>query len=175
MEAPLTENAISSLLSGSVHLQPLLQVFSLQPFGPTNATTPRFRITISDGNNTHQTLLPTTLNSLISNGEIQEGSVIKLSKCTCTVIHNNTYWLLPIILIPLLCSLAYTFLPTTNIINFITPLLILAFSSPTGLLKYLILNWSTTSLPLLGALFLFYYWLALAFQLVHQLANPSAS
>ena len=93
MEAPLTENAISSLLSGAVHLQPLLQVFSLQPFGPANATTPRFRITISDGSNTHQTLLPTTFNSLISNGELQEGSVIKLAKCTCTVVHNNTYFL----------------------------------------------------------------------------------
>ena len=92
MEAPLIENAISSLLSGAIHLQPLLQVFSLQPFGPTNATTPRFRITILDGSNTHQTLLPTTFNSLISNGELQEGSVIKLSKCTCTVIHNNTYF-----------------------------------------------------------------------------------
>ena len=90
MEAPLTKNVISYLLSGSVHLQPLLQVFSLQPFRPTNATTPRFRITISDGNNTHQTLLPTTFNSLISNGELQEGFVIKLSKCTCTIIHNNT-------------------------------------------------------------------------------------
>ena len=66
MESPLTENAISSLLFGFVHLQPLLQVFSLHPFGPTNATTPRFRITISDGNNTHQTLLPATFNSLIS-------------------------------------------------------------------------------------------------------------
>ena len=92
MEVPLTENVVSSLMSGAIHLQPLMQVFSLHPFGPTNATTPRFRITISDGNNTHQTLLPTTFNSLISNGELQEGSVIKLAKCTCTVVHNNTYF-----------------------------------------------------------------------------------
>ena len=135
MEAPLTENVISSLLAGFVHIQPFLQVLLLQPIGPKNETTPHFRITISDGNNMHQTLLPTTFNSLISNGELQEGSVIKLSKCTCIVVHNNTYCFLPIILSPLLCSLAYTFLPTTNIINFITPLLILAFSSPTGLLQ----------------------------------------
>ena len=73
-----------------------------------------------------------------------------------------------------LSSLGCEFLPTTphHKLNRFTNSCIFSLI---GLLRYLILTWSTTNLTLLGALFLLYYQLALAFQLVHQLANPFAS
>ena len=99
MEPPLTEDVISLLLSGSVHLQPYLQVVSLSPVGSNKSTNTCFRMTISDGTNTHQTLLPISFNALLSDDGLQEGSIIKLIKCICNVVHDATYILFPFCLI----------------------------------------------------------------------------
>ena len=99
MEPPLTKYVISLLLFGSVHLQPYLQVVSLSLVGSTKSMNTCFWLTISDGTNVHQMLLPVAFKPFLSDGGLQEGSIIKLIKCIYNIVHNTTYILFPFCLI----------------------------------------------------------------------------
>ena len=91
METMLTEDSISLLLHGVVNLFPLVQVSSLKQVNSLNSSSMRFRICISDGIHKHELLLPTIYSSLVETGQLKEGSIIKVTKCTCNIVHNVTY------------------------------------------------------------------------------------
>ena len=91
MESMLTEDSISLLLHGVVNIFPLVQVSSLNQVNSLNSSSIRFRISISDGLHKHEILLPTIYSSLVETGQLKEGSIIKLTKCTSNIVHSVMY------------------------------------------------------------------------------------
>ena len=91
MESMLTEDSISLLLHGVVNLFPLVQVSSLNQVNSLNSSSIWFLISISDGLHKHELLLPTIYSSLVETGKLKEGSIIKVTKCTCNIVHSVTY------------------------------------------------------------------------------------
>ena len=91
METMLTEDSISLLLHGAVNLFPLVQVSLLNQVNSLNSSSIRFQISISNDLHKHELLLPIIYGSLVENGPIKEGTIIKLTQCTCNIVHNVTY------------------------------------------------------------------------------------
>ena len=91
MESMLTEDSISLLLHGAVNICPLVQVSSLNQVNSLNSSSIRFQISISGGLQKHEILLPTIYSSLVETGQLKEGSIIKLTKCTSNIVHSVTY------------------------------------------------------------------------------------
>ena len=85
IETMLTDNVVSLLLHGAVNVFPLLQVFSLSQVNSLNSTTVRFRISISDSRQKHDTLLPTIYNSIVEDGKLKDGTIIKVTQFTCNI------------------------------------------------------------------------------------------
>ena len=87
----LTEDAISLLLHGVVNLWPLVQVSTLNQVNSLNSSTIRFWISISDGLHKHAILLLIIYNNLVEYGKLKEGTIIKVTQCTCNIVHNVTH------------------------------------------------------------------------------------
>ena len=100
MESILTEDSISLLLHGVVNLFLLVQVSSLNQVNSLNSSSIRFRISISNGLRKHDLLLPTIYSSLVENGQLKEGTIIKVTQCTCIIVHNVTYVWFPCCFFP---------------------------------------------------------------------------
>ena len=90
MEPILTENAIPKMLNGSTEMQPLLQVVNIGSVYSSKTNAPHYHITLSDGTYQHRTLLPFAYGAQVASEEIQIGSIISLTKSTCTVSQNST-------------------------------------------------------------------------------------
>ena len=90
METMIIEASISLLLHGVVNLCPLVQVSSLNQVNSLNSSSIWFRISISDDLHKHDLLLPIIYNSLVENGQLKEGTIIKVTQCTCNIVHNAT-------------------------------------------------------------------------------------
>ena len=88
MESMLTKVSISLLLHGAINLLPLVQVSSLNQVNSLKSSSIRFQISISDGLHRHELLLPTIYSSLVETGQLKEGSIIKVTKCTCNIVHS---------------------------------------------------------------------------------------
>ena len=69
----------------------LAQVSTLNQVNSLNSSTIWFQISISNGLHKHELLLPIIYNSLVEDGKLKEGSIIKFTQCTCNVVHNVTY------------------------------------------------------------------------------------
>ena len=91
MEIMLTRDTISLLLHGVVNIFPLVQVSSLNQVNSLNSSSIQFRISISNELHKHELLLPIIYNSLVENGQLKEGTIIKVTQCTCSIVHNVTY------------------------------------------------------------------------------------
>ena len=95
MAAQLTPGAVAAISEhadgGNGTLQPVLQVVDVRIVpnvkSPTNHE--RFRMLLSDGVHTMQSMLATAENVLIHNGSIKKGSVIHLHEFTCSTIQNR--------------------------------------------------------------------------------------
>ncbi|CAD6334907.1 unnamed protein product [Miscanthus lutarioriparius] len=95
MAAQLTPGAVAAISEhadgGNGTLQPVLQVVDVRIVpnvkGPTNHE--RFRMLLSDGVHTMQSMLATAENVLIHNGSIKKGSIIHLHEFTCSTIQNR--------------------------------------------------------------------------------------
>ena len=90
MTTNLTENSISSMLSGSTHIQPCLQIVELEPIQSVQKTTPRYRTALSDGTHKKHIILPQDFNDLISTGLLQKGSVINVKSWVASAIGPST-------------------------------------------------------------------------------------
>eukprot|EP00253_Pinus_taeda_P005195 PITA_05195 len=90
MTTNLTENAISSMLSGSTHIQPCLQIVELEPIQSVQKTTPRYRTALSDGTHKKHIILPQDFNDLVSTGLLQKGSVINVKIWAASTIGPST-------------------------------------------------------------------------------------
>ncbi|XP_066362133.1 replication protein A 70 kDa DNA-binding subunit C-like [Miscanthus floridulus] len=95
MAAQPTPGAVAAISEhadgGNGTLQPVLQVVDVRIVSnvksPTNHE--RFRMLLSDGVHTMQSMLATAENVLIHNGSIQKGSIIHLHEFTCSTIQNH--------------------------------------------------------------------------------------
>eukprot|EP00253_Pinus_taeda_P024392 PITA_24392 len=90
MTTNLTENAISSMLSGSTHIQPCLQIVELDPIQLVQKTTLRYRTAISDRTHKKHIILPQDFNDLVSTGLLQKGSVINVKSWATSAIGPST-------------------------------------------------------------------------------------
>ena len=91
METMLTEDAISLLLHGDVNIFLLVQVSTLNQVNSLNSSTIWFQISISDDLHKLDLLLPIIYNSLVEDGKLKERTIIKVTHCTCNIVHNVTY------------------------------------------------------------------------------------
>ena len=96
METMVTEDSISLLLHGVVNLSPLVQVSSLNQVNSLNSSSIRFRISISDGLHKHELLLPVIYSHLVENCQLKQGTIIKITQCSCNIVRNITYVQFPL-------------------------------------------------------------------------------
>ncbi|XP_044387701.1 replication protein A 70 kDa DNA-binding subunit C [Triticum aestivum] len=102
MEAPppLTAGAVTEiweLPNGPATFQPVLQVADLRPVVAKNTTaaaaaaqhSERFRMLLSDGVHSQQSMLGTGLNDLIKDGTLRVGSIVHLTDMTCNTIQKR--------------------------------------------------------------------------------------
>lgn len=90
MKTNLTQNAISSMLSGSTHIQPYLQIVELEPIQSMQNSTPRYRTAVLDGTHKKHIMLPKDFNDLVATGLLQKGSVINVKSWTTSAIGPST-------------------------------------------------------------------------------------
>ena len=96
METMVTEDSISLLLHGVVKLSLLVHVCALNQVNSLNSSSTRFRISISDGLHKHELLLPVLYSHLVENGQLKQGTIIKITQCSCNIIGNITYIQFPL-------------------------------------------------------------------------------
>nr|CAB3463648.1 unnamed protein product [Digitaria exilis] len=84
--------AVSEYNDGDGMLQPVLQVVDVVKVGNPQrnpAAVERFRMVLSDGVHSVQCMLATTINPLVRDGAIKQGSVIHLQEFNCSTIQNR--------------------------------------------------------------------------------------
>ena len=86
MATNLTQNDISSMLSGKSHIQPFLQIVELECITSIQSSTVRYRTAISDGTHMKCLMLPITYNDLVERSFIQKGSIIHVKNWTTSTI-----------------------------------------------------------------------------------------
>ena len=91
IETMVTEDFILLFLHSAVNLFPPVQVSSLKQVNSFNPSSIRFRISISDGFHKHELLLPIIYSDLVENGVLKQGTIIKITQCTCNIVHNVMY------------------------------------------------------------------------------------
>ncbi|KAG8084585.1 hypothetical protein GUJ93_ZPchr0010g7975 [Zizania palustris] len=97
MEAQLTPGAVQAIVEqpdGAGMIQPVLQVVDVRPVTTKNApATPkpadRFRMMLSDGTHTQQSMLATALNNLVKDGALRPGTIIHLNDFMCNTIQTK--------------------------------------------------------------------------------------
>ncbi|GAB2296114.1 hypothetical protein Dimus_030248 [Dionaea muscipula] len=88
----LTEGAIERINNGDNDLRPFLQVTDIRlvPSTNQNASSPeRFRMLLSDGTQSQQSMLATQRNELIKSGRLQTGSIVQLVHYVCNLIQGR--------------------------------------------------------------------------------------
>ncbi|KAL6619665.1 hypothetical protein ACP70R_034804 [Stipagrostis hirtigluma subsp. patula] len=84
--------AISEHKDGDGTLQPVLQVMDVRQVANTNkpaGSTERFRMVLSDGVHTLQSMLATAENYRVRDGSIRKGSILHLQEFTCSTIQHR--------------------------------------------------------------------------------------
>jgi replication factor A1 len=82
--------AISEHADGDGTLQPMLQVVDVRMVNNVkNPSAERFRMVLSDGVYTMQSMLAIAENMHVRDGCIQKGSIIHLQEFTCSTIQNR--------------------------------------------------------------------------------------
>ncbi|XP_040380009.1 replication protein A 70 kDa DNA-binding subunit C-like [Oryza brachyantha] len=97
MEPQLTPGAVQAIADhpdGAGTVQPVLQVVDVRPVTTKNAPpTPkpadRFRMMLSDGAHTQQSMLATALNCLVKDGTLRPGTVVQLTDFMCNTIQGK--------------------------------------------------------------------------------------
>lgn len=91
--AQLTHGAVAAVsehADGNGTLQPVLQVVDVRMVNNVkNPSAERFRMVLSDGAHTLQSMLATAENALIRDGSIRKGSIIHLHEFTCSTIQSR--------------------------------------------------------------------------------------
>ena len=96
MDTMVTEDSISLLLHGVVNLCPLVQVSALNQVNSLNPSSIWFWISISDGLHKHELLLPIIYSHLVENGQLKQGSITKITQCSCNIVRDITYIQFPL-------------------------------------------------------------------------------
>ena len=91
METMVTEDSISLLLHGAVNLCSLVQVSALNQLNSLNTSSIHFRISISYDVHKHELLLTAIYSDLVENGQLKEGTIIKITQCSCNIVRNNVH------------------------------------------------------------------------------------
>ena len=91
MDTIVTKDSISLLLHGFVKLSPLVQVSALNQVNSLNSSSIRFQISILNCRHKHELLLLVMYSHLVENGQLKQGTIIKITQCSCNILHNETY------------------------------------------------------------------------------------
>ncbi|KAF0924124.1 hypothetical protein E2562_008441 [Oryza meyeriana var. granulata] len=94
MLTPGAVQAIADHPDGAGTIQPVLQVVDVRPVTTKNAPpTPkpaeRFRMMLSDGTHTQQSMLATALNGLVKDGTLRPGTIVHLNDFMCNTIQGK--------------------------------------------------------------------------------------
>ena len=94
MAAQLTTGAVAAVsehADGNGTLQPVLQVVDVRIVPNVKSATnqERFRMLLSDGTHTMQSMLSTSENARIRDGIIKKGSIVHLHEFTCSTIQHR--------------------------------------------------------------------------------------
>ncbi|EOA14703.1 hypothetical protein CARUB_v10027980mg [Capsella rubella] len=96
MAVDLTTGAINKMLNGEVaseaDMTPVLQVTELkliQSKRPNQEAINRYKVSLSDGILSQQGMLGTSLNVLVTSGNIQLGSILRVTQFVCNLIQNR--------------------------------------------------------------------------------------
>jgi replication factor A1 len=96
MDAPqLTPGAVKEiwdLPDGPGNIKPVLQVADLRPVttkASAAAQSERFRLLLSDGVHSQQSMLSTDHNHLVRDGSLRVGSIVHLQDITCNTIQKR--------------------------------------------------------------------------------------
>ena len=85
METMVIEDSISLFLHGVFNLFPLVQISALNQVISFNSSSIQFWIYISDDIHKHEMLLPDIYSDLVENGQLKEGTIIKLRNVHATL------------------------------------------------------------------------------------------
>ena len=96
METMLIEDSISLLLHGDVNLSPLEQVCALNQVNSLNSSYIWFQISILDSLHKHELLLPVIYSHHVENGQLKQGTIIKITQCSCNIVRNISYVQFPL-------------------------------------------------------------------------------
>ena len=92
METMVTEDSISLLIHGNVNLFPLVHVFVLNQVKSLNSSSIRLQISFLDDLHKHELLLPVIYSDLVENGQLKEGTIMKIMQCTSNIIQCNVMY-----------------------------------------------------------------------------------
>ncbi|KAL1805212.1 hypothetical protein ACET3Z_028280 [Daucus carota] len=87
MPVHLTANAISAIHAGDLNAKPLVQVLDIK--ARTVANQERYRLVISDGELTQDSMIATQLNDRVKTGQVVTGSVVQLIDYVCNSVHSR--------------------------------------------------------------------------------------
>ncbi|KAF9626123.1 hypothetical protein IFM89_030970 [Coptis chinensis] len=90
----LTNNAIAMICNGELQaeedMKPVLQVYDIKLLSAgQQSSNERYRMLLSDGLHSQQSMLATQLNHLIHSGKLQKGSIVRLSQFVSQTIQNR--------------------------------------------------------------------------------------
>ena len=85
MENMVTGDSISLLLHGVVNFCPLVQISALNQVNSLNSSSIQFWISILDDIHKHELLIPVIYSDLVENGQLKEGTIIKLRNVHATL------------------------------------------------------------------------------------------
>ncbi|KAJ4779252.1 Replication A 70 kDa DNA-binding subunit [Rhynchospora pubera] len=90
MAHQLTSGAVAVISEGGGEgMQPVLQISDVRQVSTAQNTTERYRMLLSDGAHTQQAMLATQLNSLVKEGNLQAGSIVRLNEYICNEIQGR--------------------------------------------------------------------------------------
>lgn len=89
MSVSLTEGSIEAIVAGNSYDNPVLQVISSKLITSGNGTD-RYRLLLSDGRNSYShTMLATQLNEMMSSGQVDNMSVVRVKQYICNTLHGD--------------------------------------------------------------------------------------
>ncbi|CAN6238190.1 unnamed protein product [Urochloa humidicola] len=95
--AQLTPGGVRAIAGGALpaEIQPVLQMLQVRQVPSTKSdgaspnSSERYRVMLSDGVDSHQAILSTTINPLVRDGALRAGTIVHLNEFICNTIHDK--------------------------------------------------------------------------------------
>ncbi|CAO2045861.1 unnamed protein product [Urochloa humidicola] len=95
--AQLTPGGVRAIAGGALpaEIQPVLQMLQVRQVSPPKSDganpnpSERYRVVLSDGVDSHQAILSTTINPFVRDGALRVGTIVHLNEFVCNTIHDK--------------------------------------------------------------------------------------